>query len=174
VDSYENLILLCKVHHKLVDDNEAVFSAVDLEDKKRRHEARVSAALGADVEGWVDEPALAPISNGTQLMGLLHGSRAYMTGHDHPESEEEQAAVGEFLQSVQDWGDISEDIGPGGRVRGAAHLHTLLDGLADLGFLVAAGAGDYRLRTGLVFQTAAVQVLRVIKATGSDRTAPDG
>jgi hypothetical protein len=57
VDSYANLILLCEAHHKLIDDNEDVFSGPQLEDLKRRHEERVAKALAnTDHSPWVEGP----------------------------------------------------------------------------------------------------------------------
>ncbi|MBL8656847.1 MAG: hypothetical protein JNJ92_05730 [Altererythrobacter sp.] len=45
---YANLILLCNVHHKVVDDNEAVFTVDRLTTLKSEHEAWVEQALGLD------------------------------------------------------------------------------------------------------------------------------
>jgi hypothetical protein len=42
-DIYDNVILLCSVHHKLVDDNPAVYTVGVLRQMKREHEAAVSA-----------------------------------------------------------------------------------------------------------------------------------
>lgn len=42
-DSYANLVLLCGVHHKIVDDNEAQYTVEALRQMKAEHEARVRA-----------------------------------------------------------------------------------------------------------------------------------
>lgn len=38
LDDYENLILLCRNHHKIIDDAEATYTVDDLKDLKRKHE----------------------------------------------------------------------------------------------------------------------------------------
>jgi hypothetical protein len=54
VDRYENLILLCKVHHKLVDDQPDKFTVQILREMKRSHEDwaetkfRAESDLGSD------------------------------------------------------------------------------------------------------------------------------
>ena len=45
LDSYNNLILLCRVHHKQVDDQQATFSADALRGVKSEHELWVSEKL---------------------------------------------------------------------------------------------------------------------------------
>lgn len=44
-DSHENLILLCKVDHKRVDDQTGAYSVEILQNLKRLHEANVSGAM---------------------------------------------------------------------------------------------------------------------------------
>jgi len=47
IDSYSNLILLCRVHHKMVDDQEETFTADILRKLKANHESWVSQALAS-------------------------------------------------------------------------------------------------------------------------------
>jgi hypothetical protein len=44
-DDYENLLLLCKVHHKQIDDQPTSYPVDRLNDMKRAHESRVREAL---------------------------------------------------------------------------------------------------------------------------------
>ena len=44
-DKYANLILLCNIHHKLVDDQPKAFPIVGLLDMKQTHEAWVRRSL---------------------------------------------------------------------------------------------------------------------------------
>lgn len=46
LDSYDNLLLLCKVHHKQIDDQVDAFPAAELRRLKACHEAWVSSTLG--------------------------------------------------------------------------------------------------------------------------------
>lgn len=63
-DTFANLILLCNVHHKQIDDQVGVFTVERLRDLKTEHESWVKAALQFDVQkqrddelysGYVDE-----------------------------------------------------------------------------------------------------------------------
>jgi hypothetical protein len=47
-DAYENLILLCLEHHKIVDDDPAFWTIDELRKMKRVHEARVDKAMTID------------------------------------------------------------------------------------------------------------------------------
>jgi hypothetical protein len=47
VDEYENLILLCKTHHKLVDDQPVKFDVTNLKRMKAKHEAWVQLSLSS-------------------------------------------------------------------------------------------------------------------------------
>lgn len=45
IDNYNNLILLCPIHHKIIDDNPNDFSVRALKEMKAEHEAKVRLAL---------------------------------------------------------------------------------------------------------------------------------
>jgi hypothetical protein len=159
IDAYENMILMCQEHHTLIDANVDSFPAKALEEMKRRHEARVDRALSPKQAGWVNDPEFQLVVNGTQLMGFAHSAHAFLFDHDHPQNDTEKEAIASFLQNVQDWSDISEDIGVSGRVNASADLHQELLHLHNLGFLVLADVEDYRAQ-GMTFATLALKVVR--------------
>lgn len=45
LDTYENLILLCRIHHKIVDDQSEIYTAEKLRGIKKDHELRVTQKL---------------------------------------------------------------------------------------------------------------------------------
>src|SRR5262245_29679308 len=47
LDEYDNLMLLCKVHHKLVDDQPETYTVEALHEMKNRHEQWVGETLGS-------------------------------------------------------------------------------------------------------------------------------
>lgn len=55
VDSYENLLLLCKVHHKMVDDQKATYTAEILRQTKMDHEKWVSEKLSTTKSNHVGD-----------------------------------------------------------------------------------------------------------------------
>ncbi|TVX91831.1 HNH endonuclease [Paenibacillus agilis] len=54
-DKYTNLILLCKVHHKVIDDQSFSYSVQYLTELKEKHEEWVNKALDLDVVKQRDE-----------------------------------------------------------------------------------------------------------------------
>jgi len=171
LDRYGNLILLCKAHHKLVDDNAEVFTTDVLLEMKASHERRVVAALAPPTHGWQGDILLEEVSNGTRLMDHAHATMAYDLRNDHPETDAERAIVPAFLQSVTDWAEISDEIGPGGRAQGAQDLHQQMTELHDLGLVVLAANAPYRHPQGLQMPGLVVRVLR--RSTLEERLAAD-
>nr|WP_197463074.1 hypothetical protein [Gluconobacter thailandicus] len=56
---YANLTLLCNVHHKIIDDNEAVWTVDRLKDLKAEHETWVEQSLGLDKAKMRDDTVYA-------------------------------------------------------------------------------------------------------------------
>jgi len=161
VAGYENRILLCKIDHKLIDDNESVFTTSVLTNMKAEHEKRVARALNPSTDGWIRPVEIELVQDGTQMVNLVFGASAYLLGNDHPRTEEERTAVGCFLQSVHDWGDISGDIGEIGRIDAATDLHAQMEDLWKLGFVVFAGLGVKRYRPDFDLPTVYVHIVRI-------------
>jgi hypothetical protein len=161
VDGYTNLILVCKAHHKLIDDNCEVFPADLLDKVKANHEARVGRALADKPSEWEELPDLQVITDGTEFVRLVANAQAYFPTHDHPADDADADLIADVLQSAVDWGDIAEDIGPGGQVKAAMDLQQYLDQLAERQMLVVGGMGRYRHPAGVVMRAAAFRVIRV-------------
>jgi hypothetical protein len=170
--TYENLILLCKVHHKLVDDNEDVFTTEVLQELKAKHERRVKSALEPDRSGWLEAPVLRRVDDGTRLISMLSDAQVYSFSHDHPDSDEQASVIGSFLQDAQDWADIAGEIGPAGRTNAGMSLHQELTHLGKLGLHVYAGTGTFRLAPDFIVKGAAV-IVRRATAQPADADSPE-
>lgn len=59
IDKYDNLILLCKIHHKLVDDQKNTYTIEVLKDMKRQHETWVKDKLDYDEQKQKDDEIYA-------------------------------------------------------------------------------------------------------------------
>lgn len=160
IDSYENMVLLCKAHHKLVDENPEVLSVEVMAGMKGRHEARVATALDPEHTEWESWPDLAVVEDGTQLMSMLSGAMGSVQSNVHPATDQERDVVASFLQSAADWIDIADDIGPGGRVQAADSLDRELKTLGTLGLVVFAGVGRYWVRPNMAVPLVCVRVER--------------
>jgi hypothetical protein len=165
VDRYANLILLCKAHHKLVDDNCDVFPADLLENVKTSHEARVRRSLNQNDSDWIEHPVLRHLENGTELADVIMGASAYFMDNDHPRDDDEASLISGLLQEAQDWGDIADDVGVTGRVQAAMRMHTQMEDLASHGYMIFGGRGRYRIQPNFIVPTAVIRVKRDVRGS---------
>ena len=163
LDSYENLILLCRVDHRIIDDQYESYTVDILRHMKATHEEWVSQKL-------VDKPLkirslnppdyLKRLTTGKEVLNLVTHAYALKTRSDELKSQEEVTLVGSFFQNMQDVLDIPEYIGE----QEAFDLNRTLEGLECAGFFVF-GAREVALLEGgngpdLDFPIAILRVLR--------------
>jgi hypothetical protein len=149
LDSYENLILLCRVHHKMVDDQEETYTTDIIRKMKSNHEVWIAEKLGD--ESHIPKPLkfrrikqnipdfLSRLTTGKQVLDLVSGGYAFSMDHDELRSKEEVDLVGGFFQTVRDWGDIGDDLEPTDRVSTAYELTQTLQELEEAEFFVFGG-----------------------------------
>ena len=148
-DAYENLILLCRVHHKMVDDQAATYTTDILRKMKSNHEVWVAEKLRDKAD--MPRPLkirrikqnipdfLSRLTTGKQALDLVSGGLAFSLDHDELTSKEEVDLVGGFLQTVRDWGDIGDDLEPTDRVSAGYDLTQTIQELDEAGFFVFGG-----------------------------------
>lgn len=67
-DSYDNAILLCSVHHKMVDDNPDAYTVATLQGMKGDHEATVSASSATTVVA--NSEFITEVSDADRAVGM--------------------------------------------------------------------------------------------------------
>ncbi|MFA5157514.1 MAG: HNH endonuclease [Candidatus Omnitrophota bacterium] len=146
-DAYENILLLCKVHHKLIDDQASTYTVDLLRRLKQNHEAWVSQTL-SDVTK--PKPVrirrvaenipshLRRVASGKELLEIVSGTCAWQQDYDEPKTSEETDLIASFSQLVRDYGELDLDE-PAERIHAAANITTNLKVLEDAGFFVFAG-----------------------------------
>ena len=158
IDNLANLLLLCRVHHKMVDDQFETYTAELLRNIKDNHERWVdsrfkeSEALSAvKVRRFKSEiPAqLKTIDSGQELFNLASGCHGSYQNHSDDLSDEEVEIVGGFLQNLKDWVDCANDLEPIEKVRATKSLTDELNELKRCGFLVFAAREKQRLEGGV-------------------------
>ena len=117
IDCYENLILLCSVHHKMVDDQSETYSEELLKQIKLNHEKWVSEKLCDDKEEIKPlsikrdtskvPKYLSKISSGTELFDILSESCGFYFSYDESDNEEEVELISSIIQTIQDLVDIN-------------------------------------------------------------------
>ncbi|MGH7243785.1 MAG: HNH endonuclease [Phycisphaerales bacterium] len=102
-DLFSNLVLLCKEHHKIVDDNEAKYTVEALTEIKQKHEKTVSGALSKpdkakqrSIELYADY--LEHWENSAEIEHW-GGWTSYMLGSGQPRMRREIAAQLEELRA---------------------------------------------------------------------------
>jgi Predicted restriction endonuclease len=108
-DDYENLILLCKNHHKTIDELWETYTVDLLKTIKINHENWIKTVIdNAKRKGKKGESRLLPrITTGKQIVDIIREVAAYQFDHCDFNSQEEADFVSGFLQNIQDWGEVS-------------------------------------------------------------------
>lgn len=148
LDSYANLILLCRIHHKMVDDQEDTYTTDILRQMKSNHEAWVAERLkgkGGTKPIRVRRikenipPYLSRLTTGKQVLDVMGNAYAGSTNHDELWNEEEVDLVGGFLQSARDCGEMWSELEPANQVSASFELTQALQELEQAGFFVFGG-----------------------------------
>ena len=178
IDDAENLILLCGIHHKMVDDQSSTYTVESLRDIKNTHEAWVSSTLSGE---RTDEPVriqrisgnapshLVRLTSGQDLAKVVGSALAFSFEHDDPQTDTEVELLSGFLQEAQDWGELWPDLDAGGRVRAAHRMNTLVHELEAAAFWVFGGTEVQILKGGVGTPSEfPVAILRVIRTTNAE------
>ncbi len=158
IDTLPNLILLCRVHHKMVDDQAETYTADVLRTIKASHEKWVEEKLqeqpsipAVRIRRISSEiPKQLPlIRSGKELLDMAmacHG--AY---HDYSEDldAEETELVGGFIQNISDWADLGDGLEPIDRIRAAKSIGDAIKELDSMGFMVFAARERQRMEGGI-------------------------
>jgi hypothetical protein len=178
LDDPANLILLCRIHHKMVDDQHETYTIEVLRKLKANHEKWVSSTL---TDGKRIDPVrirriagnipshLVRLTSGRALFAIVDGASGYAFEHDEPKSETEAELLASFLQEAQDYGELSSDLDAGNRVKAAFRMSALLENLEQAGFWVFGGREVRRLEGGVAAPSPfTVAILQVLRTTNPD------
>ena len=142
IDLYSNLILLCCNHHKEIDDQTYKYTTKKLIQIKIDHENWVNEKLDKKIECKIKRDKknipvyLSRLSKGKQVFDIISNSMMYSLDHDELDSQSEVDIVGCFLQTIQDWGDLSGELETGERVQATFNINELLKIIEEKNFYV--------------------------------------
>ncbi len=147
VDGYNNLILLCKTDHKRIDDQVLEFPVERLRAMKREHErwAQGQPTFHRPKIRIYKAPSerdgipVVLVPDGSVLLDIIGGCMAGHYKSEPARTRAETEMLSRFLQNVQDWNDLLDDIEVGGRVRAEFDLTEAIGELLEAGFVVYAG-----------------------------------
>lgn len=144
VDSYDNLILLCRIHHKQVDDQYYTYSTTVLREIKKNHEKWISERLNDEPETpdvhikrlKGNKPKyLRRLTTGQEILNIISNASSFQYKHDELQDKYEVEKIGYFLDLVNDC-DVLMDLSPGQRVELSFDLTKEIEKLNKYGFWV--------------------------------------
>jgi hypothetical protein len=172
LDGYDNLILSCCNHHKLIDEQWETYTEPLLRRLKVSHERWAVRTLraAAECEAGASESRPVKVSllrSGQDVVDVAVGAHADDFNHDVLEDDDEVALVGGFLQSVQDWCEMWMEMEPSDHVRARFGLDREIKQLRGHGFVVYGAQTTVRLSLGGrgVIDDWRVATLRVLRAS---------
>lgn len=140
LDGYENLILLCRKHHKQVDDQVAHFTVERLRRIKHDHEVREAARSGPT--RLISDPnkptsrVLKLCVTGESLWSLLCSSYSFYPSWPEGLDDAQGDAVSAFLDELRDWLDIARELSYTEGRKAAKALGEHILELGELGMFV--------------------------------------
>jgi hypothetical protein len=158
IDDISNLMLLCRVHHKMVDDQYDTYTVELLRSIKLNHEKWVETKLKDKEEippirirRFKNEiPNQLPvITSGKDLFNLASNCHGSYQDYSDDLSEDEVEIVGGFLQNLQEWIDLSGDLEPIDKVRATKSIDDDIKQLNSNGFIVFADIENQRIEGGV-------------------------
>lgn len=132
-DSVENLLLLCKNHHREIDTSVETYTEEILRYIKQNHENWVNITLKSEVNKIKKAKFLFRITSGKELLEILSATGC-RTDHEEVETEEDAEFIGGIAQDFLDYLDIISDAEPYEKVKISLSLNNLLKNLETKGF----------------------------------------
>jgi hypothetical protein len=137
-DTYDNLILLCRNHHKEIDELTDSYTEELLRYMKLNHENWVKTTLTDSINNDKKEKPrfLTRITSGKELLNIISDSYGYRTDYDEVVNEEDAQYIGGVLQELTDYGDISGMVEVYDKVQIGLQLNELLKDLEQKGYFL--------------------------------------
>jgi hypothetical protein len=181
LDSPANLILLCRVHHKMVDDQYETYTVELLRAHKENHERWVAATLSFEeptprlklVRVKENIPKmLIQLKSGEHLLKVISRAHALHFENDPPNDDSEVELLSNFAQACQDWDDdFGSDVSD--RIRGIFEFDQMIAELEQAGFVVFGNREMQRIVGGVgPPHPFPVAIVKVARATNSNIEKP--
>ncbi len=137
-DLFNNLILLCRNHHKEIDESVDTYTEELLRYIKSNHENWVQSTINNAVNNdKKNQPKfLTRITSGKELLNIVSDSHGYRTDYDEIENEQDAEYIGGVFQSLVDYGDISGMVETYDKVKIGFQLNQLLKDLEEKGYFL--------------------------------------
>ncbi|GHV89309.1 hypothetical protein AGMMS50267_16690 [Spirochaetia bacterium] len=181
IDLFDNLLILCKTHHKMIDDQTETYTTDVLYLIKKNHEEWVETKLSHEE---TIKPArikrikenipqkLPRINNGKELMEMAKNVDSFYQDFPSDLSTDEVELVGGFIQEVIDEADLT--IGePLEFVRVTKRVNDMLQELEENGFYVFADTEKQILEGGIIDSPICFRILHLTALRQNDSRIVD-
>lgn len=157
IDLFENLILLCRFHHKVIDDQPRTFTVERLLRLKSNHEKWVTRTLDQD-SSQHEKPVrisrknggipllLERITSGKELLSLARNTCALGYDYSDPANDEELDLISVFMETVGNLDVCADEISA--QIQLAYDLGEQLAQLEGAGFWVFGKREDQVIEGG--------------------------
>ncbi|KUJ54634.1 MULTISPECIES: hypothetical protein [Chryseobacterium] len=139
-DGHENILLLCANHHIEVDSLTEYYTAGRLKQIKLSHETWVKTTLQKKPDSFSNDKlnikSLSRIITGKNLLEIINHADVFDFNHDDLNSESEADLIGNFLEELQDYGDIISDLSFSERAKVVLHFDEKINELSRNGFYI--------------------------------------
>jgi hypothetical protein len=149
-DLFSNLILLCRNHHKEIDELTETYTEDILRYMKLNHENWVKSTINDAINKEKKNKArlISRITSGKELLTIISDSHGYRTDYDDIDNKEEAEYIGSIFQELVDYGDISGMVETYDKIQMGFQLNELLKGLEDRGYFLFGEKGIEKWKFG--------------------------
>ncbi|MEZ8577165.1 HNH endonuclease [Vibrio splendidus] len=158
VDDVSNLVLLCRIHHKQIDDQVETFTPEILRTIKSNHEKWVEEKL-KDIpqtpkirivrdKNQIPEK-LNIVQTGKEMFEIMSGCVASYMDYSDNLTDEELDLVANFLQNIKDWSEFSQELEPIQRIGAIRDIDIELGALRDKSLFAFAAVEIQKLVGGV-------------------------
>jgi hypothetical protein len=158
IDDVSNLILLCRIHHKQIDDQVETYTPELLRTIKGNHEKWVENKLKdipeipkVRIQRIKEEiPDKLPVINsGKEMFHVAAGACAFYNDYSDNLTDEELDLVGSFIQNVKDWAELAQEMEPLQQINASRDLDKEIKALRELNIFTFAAIEKQKMVGGI-------------------------
>lgn len=158
INDVSNLILLCRIHHKQIDDQVETYTSELLRTIKNNHESWVEEKLKDQPEvsrvrikrNKEEIPKKLPVINsGKEMFSLAAGAYAFYNDYSDNLTDEELDLVSGFIQNVKDWAELAQEMEPIQKINASRDLDKEIKELRQLNIFTFAAVEKQKIVGGI-------------------------
>lgn len=135
-DTIDNLILLCRNHHREIDELPDTYTEEIVRYIKENHEKWVQSTINKAINdsNHIEPKLLIRITSGKDLLNIVAGCHGVKYDYDEIESKDDAEYIGSTIQNIIDLGEIDEFAEAYDKVKLGFGLNEILKELDEKGY----------------------------------------